>query len=798
MCLNKHNAYAKIRKMKATRWALVALALIPFIVLVGWSIGNIYLTQVMPDFTPMNPVTASCFLLIAGALAARASTLRRAFTYSKIVGLIVLVVGALMLCKYVLGIDAKIDQVFFSSHLHGNRIAPNTAFNLTVIGLALLLQKARRVVWAIVGVTAFISMLSVIGYVYGLRQLFGITGLNPMAVHTAICFLLVDAIMAGMLVGRRRLYVDKKIIASLAFALAIVVGASTVAAITMKDSAKTEEHIDRTHMMIGAADNLRTSLVDAETGQRGYLLTGKSSYLEPYTRGTDNIDENIERLRDLLIQDKKSTETIDAIKSLAKQKLAIMATTISLKRAGKSAQALEVVSSDKGKLYLDAIRGKLNAIQSEQIGELARLNDEARSARQNALWILAIATAIDATLILSAFLLIQRSIKERATAEERLSETLRSLRIEKAKDEVLLGSIGDAVFAIDVNRRIQLFNAAAEQISGFLGREVLGRPYDEVLKFEREKTGKPNHRFIGEALSGKQAAMSNHTVLIRKDGKRVSVADSAAPIQARGGQIEGAIIVFRDVSKNYELDKAKSEFVSLASHQLRTPLSAINWYGEMLLSGDAGKLNKTQHEYIKEIFQGNQRMIDLVNSLLDVSRLEVGKLPDKPAPTDLSALIGSLEKELAAEVASKQLKFTKQLSTMPLVVADPKQLRMIVQNLLSNAVKYTPAKGSVTVRLRKATAADLAAAKLRGTDPHLFFSVQDTGYGIPTEQQPNIFGKLFRADNVRKLDVEGTGLGLYIVREVVEKLGGRVWFESIESVGTTFYIVLPLRSRKAK
>jgi PAS domain S-box-containing protein len=405
------------------------------------------------------------------------------------------------------------------------------------------------------------------------------------------------------------------------------------------------------------------------------------------------------------------------------------------------------------------------------------------------------------TLLLIIFWTLLRSRRQGYQLANAITVDLRHERntavAENQKNTAILSSIGDAVFAIDNHKRILLFNPAAQRISGFTEAEVLGRPYDEILRFELEENGQVNRSFITSALGGRLSSMANHTVLIRKDGRRVAVADSAAPIRDASDRIMGAIVVFRDVSKDYELDKAKTEFVSLASHQLRTPLSAINWYGEMLLNGDAGKLTKTQHEYITEIFEGNQRMIELVNSLLDVSRLEVGKLANAPVPTDVNKLISDLEKELAVTIKEKGLKLKNETGDLPPVFADPKQLRMIVQNLLSNAVKYTPAKGTVAVTLRPADAADLSAAQLtHATRPYWYFSVQDTGYGIPKDQQPKIFGKLFRADNVRALDVEGTGLGLYIVKEVVEAMGGRVWFKSIEGAGTTFYVVAPFPEHK--
>ncbi len=365
----------------------------------------------------------------------------------------------------------------------------------------------------------------------------------------------------------------------------------------------------------------------------------------------------------------------------------------------------------------------------------------------------------------------------------------------KQKDEAILSSIGDAVFAVDNELRITLFNQAAEEISGYSAEEVLGKPYSQVLDFRIAKTDEPSISFIEKAAKGEVASMQNHTYLVTKDGRHVSVADSAAPIRDGSDTILGVIVIFRDVSKEEELDRAKTEFVSLASHQLRTPLSAINWYTEMLLEEDS-RLSKQQKDYAMEIYQGNQRMVELVNSLLDVSRLDLGKLTNDPKPTSMDELLESIQKELSGTIKSKQQVLELHVDN-PLkpVHADPKLLRMIVQNLLSNAVKYTPEKGTITVELHLATKEEKQSAKLQRLEADcVYFSVTDTGYGIPKSQHDKIFGKLFRADNVRKMDKEGTGLGLYIVKQVTEQLHGRIWFESVEKKGSTFYVVLPIKS----
>ncbi len=254
-----------------------------------------------------------------------------------------------------------------------------------------------------------------------------------------------------------------------------------------------------------------------------------------------------------------------------------------------------------------------------------------------------------------------------------------------------------------------------------------------------------------------------------------------------GGQTRLMKGTFQDVTKEMEIDKAKTEFVSLASHQLRTPLSAINWYTEMLLAGDAGSINDDQKKYLNEIYNGNHRMVELVNALLNVSRLDLGTFAVEPEPTNLIALAGSVTDEQRSTVAEKKINLVTNFDTkIPVIPLDKKLIRIVFQNLLSNAVKYTPNGGQVefTLMLQK----DEVLAK-----------VSDTGYGIRKSQQDKIFTKLFRADNVREKDTEGTGLGLYLVKAIVEDaVEGRIWFESEENKGSTFFVTLPLKGMRRK
>ncbi len=241
-----------------------------------------------------------------------------------------------------------------------------------------------------------------------------------------------------------------------------------------------------------------------------------------------------------------------------------------------------------------------------------------------------------------------------------------------------------------------------------------------------------------------------------------------------------------DITKEKQIDLAKTEFVSLASHQLRTPLTTIGWYTEMLLSGDVGNLNDEQKSYLKEVYTGNQRMVTLVNSLLNVSRIDMGTFAIEPRPTNLTELMAINVKEQRPQLEKKKITLVENYDPeLPLVNVDPKLIGIVVQNLLSNAIKYTPEAGKITLSLNKNQEA-------------VTFAVADTGYGIPADAHDKIFTKLFRADNVRAKETEGTGLGLYIVKSIVEQSGGKVWFESEENKGTTFYVFLPIRGVSAK
>jgi two-component system phosphate regulon sensor histidine kinase PhoR len=236
----------------------------------------------------------------------------------------------------------------------------------------------------------------------------------------------------------------------------------------------------------------------------------------------------------------------------------------------------------------------------------------------------------------------------------------------------------------------------------------------------------------------------------------------------------------RDITRAELIDRAKTEFVSLASHQLRTPLASISLASELLLRGVGGEVEGRQKKYLEEIYGSTQRMTDLINALLNISRIELGTFVLKTEPLDLVKIIESILNELALQINGKKLDLKTNFEKVPIIEFDHNVFRIIVENLITNAIRYSQAGSPIMVSLEH----DGSFIRL---------IVSDKGCGIPEAARDKIFDKLFRAENAKEMNRDGTGLGLYIVKSVAEKAGAKIRFESRDGEGTTFYVSIPIK-----
>ena len=360
---------------------------------------------------------------------------------------------------------------------------------------------------------------------------------------------------------------------------------------------------------------------------------------------------------------------------------------------------------------------------------------------------------------------------------------------ERNQREAILNSLYDGVIEYDEKSRIILMNPKAEELLGVKFDELQDQPVSPDLIKDHAR---PKLRGLVELMYPAFApyasaakgipGTSAKTMEIHLSSPELRLLVTLTNVVDERGNVRGFLKIIHDISREQLISKIKSEFVSIAAHQLRTPLSAIKWTIRLLLDGDAGLLNKEQDNFLKKGYEINERMIKLVNDLLNAARIEEGKFGYDFKDMDLETFLESLVNHYQEAAKSKSLIliFNKKTKNLPRIYADSEKLSLALNNLLDNALKYTPAGGSVTL-------------ELGSQGNYALISLSDTGVGIPPAEQQRVFSKFFRASNVIRLETEGTGLGLFIVKNIIKRHGGDINFSSKEGKGSSFMVALPLK-----
>lgn len=340
---------------------------------------------------------------------------------------------------------------------------------------------------------------------------------------------------------------------------------------------------------------------------------------------------------------------------------------------------------------------------------------------------------------------------------------------EKNRTATIVTYLIDGLLVFDNHNNLSLINPPARKLLQIKDYDIDNKSLEDLalsidsLKLLLEMLGKEM-----KEVSRKEIVLGDFTLEISS----VSMISN----EKRGG----SLIIIHDITREKAIEKSKSEFVTIAAHQLRTPLSAIKWSLNALIDGDVGELSAEQKDIINKSYESNERMIILINDLLDVARIEEGRYLYKLAAAKLEDLV-QIAMAPCKELATKRsinLEYKKSIAPSPEVMVDNEKMILAIQNLIENAIKYTPVGGQVTINLKYDT-------------NKVEFSVQDTGVGVTKEQQGRLFTKFFRASNVMRMETDGTGLGLFIVKNIIEAHGGRIWFQSQEGKGSTFSFSLP-------
>ena len=603
---------------------------------------------------------------------------------------------------------------------------------------------------------------------------------------------------------------------------AIVAGTMLVAAVAalslwafaqIKTAAETRKH---TYEIITSADTLLGKLVDAETGQRGFLMTADEAYLQPYLAVRDEIPRDLKALR-LLTTDSAALQHLDAMAPLVDSKLAVMSQAIALRREQDLAAVLAKFAGSQGKQLMDSIRDETSRfIQIEQAR--AARHDAAFDLNLRRLFALIIATSVFTFLFsllfaYAAYRNAQLRIKQRLHLETQqllgtqteiniqLQQINVSLHVSEERLAVTLNSIGDAVIATDAAGHVTLMNPQAELLTGWTRLEAANSAVEEIFHIVDRETGQPAPMPVRESQTrGTAQALTNHTLLVARDGSTCDITNSCSPIRNRDGVVVGAVLVFRDVTEREHLyqmlqersvvidnaravaDKAnlaKSEFLSSMSHELRTPLSAILGFAQLMESATP-QPTPAQKRSIEQILRAGWYLLELINEILDLALIESGKLSLSLEPMSLVDVMHECRTMIEPQAQTRGIRVTFPAfegECHVYVHADRTRVKQILINLLSNAIKYNTLGGTVVVDCGTNTSARVRV------------SITDTGAGLPPAQLENLFQPFNRLGRESTAE-EGTGIGLVMAKRLAELMGGVIGVESTVGQGSTFWLEL--------
>ena len=383
----------------------------------------------------------------------------------------------------------------------------------------------------------------------------------------------------------------------------------------------------------------------------------------------------------------------------------------------------------------------------------------------------------------------------RQKTDDNTSSLKNKLSAVESKSDVVINAIDDGVLAISKDGNIELINPSAQQIIGWDQGDALGLNWKSVLKLVTSdgKDVEDLENPIAQSLSKNQPTHNDKLFLLTSSEKRILVSIVSSPVGTDG---EGIIVVFRDITKEKAEEREQAEFISTASHEMRTPVASIEGYLGLALNPATAHIDEKARDFITKAHESAQHLGRLFQDLLDISKVEDGRMKNNPKIINVNEFLKDIFDGLATKASEKQLNYIfmpdiidegKEKSLQPIFYAniDPDHFREVVSNLIENAIKYTPS-GEVVVNVT-------------GDDKQISVSVKDSGIGIPAEDIPHLFQKFYRVDNSDTREIGGTGLGLYLSRRLAEAMSGNLRVESKYKEGSTFYLEIPrMNSSEAK
>ena len=559
---------------------------------------------------------------------------------------------------------------------------------------------------------------------------------------------------------------------------ALLIGLAVVNRVNAAHVETSAQSVAHTYAVTAELAETLSTLVDAETGQRGFVITGEDRYLQPYQSAVADAQTHIDRLAALTADNADQQADIARVRSLAAEKLAELEESIRVRRASGFAAAQQIVATDHGKRVMDDLRAMAARMTAREQVLLEARETAARRSSSRARWAAVATTAFAVAAVVLVWVGFRRYALERVRSAAALENEREHLRV------TLLG-LGDGVIVVDASGKVSMMNPIAEALTGWPQRDAIGLPASRVFNILNEETRRPVTNPLAVVLeTGTIQGLANHTVLIAANGSERPIDDSAAPIRTADGELLGAVLVFRDISsrraderrlrdalgeaeanrtlaeqRQRDLEEAldvKNQFLAAVSHELRTPINAIVGWATQLRAGTV-RPERTSSA-IGSIERNAQTLARVIEDLLESSRLQAGKVRLETEVIDLAAVVHDAIDSVRFSADNKKVTLDVHTTPLPPIRGDAGRLKQAVWNILGNAIKFTPPGGAVYIRAGVG-------------DGLVKVSIRDTGPGIPPALLPYVF-EAFRQGDERSRS--GLGLGLAIARQLVELHGGTI------------------------
>jgi PAS domain S-box-containing protein len=543
-----------------------------------------------------------------------------------------------------------------------------------------------------------------------------------------------------------------------------------------------------TQKVENALARLLQGMTDAETGQRGYLLTGQQRYLAPYKNARQDYEAWIDKIAELTADNPEQAEHTEKLRTLANAKLAELAETIELQDQPENGPqaALEAVKTDRGQLAMENLRAFVGELQQDEEVLLGERQAETKQAFRSAKLTIWLSSLVHAAGLVGFLWLLNRHFRAINQSTDALHEQKELLR-------ATLASIGDGVIVTDATGRVTFLNKVAQTLTGWKAGDAVGKPLQTVFNIVNEETRKQVENLAMRALrEGQIMGLANHTLLISKDGTEWPIDDSAAPITDSKREVCGAILVFREIkdrkrqekellaqkSTLEESDRRKTESLATLAHELRNPLAPLN---NALQLWPHAENNREQMEQLRGTMDRQVRqLIRLIDDLMDVSRISQGKIQLRKQTISIDTLLQGALESIKPLIESLGHHVTLATADVALCVnGDVARLTQVFGNLLHNAAKYSGRSGTIWI-----------SALRRGQEAVV--SIRDNGPGIPKHMLSEIFEMFRQVDATLDRSHGGLGIGLTLVKRIVEAHGGTVEARSEgPGAGTEFIVTLP-------